>query len=332
MLVASLAAAGVAAAGVIGVAPAHAATDVTILAPPIQLATLASGWAVDKGIFAKNGLNATLVTGPPTDLVPQLASGRVQFAWMPLLMGLKARTNAGVDLRLVAASDGISVNDAVRAAKDPRFAGLVDQTAICALPSSGIKRPKDLTGRSVGINLRGDSQELAASALIRKDGGDPSKVNWVVLGTPAMVAAVKNGTIDAGYTNYPYTGQCQAEGMKIVGYPTLALMPTGGVATGWFTTAEFAKSNPAAVKAFQKSIYQANAASHVKSTMTQMQINGAKYTKQPVEVALATPKMAFFYTTITRADVQRWATLLQSAGQVTKPVDVSGVLFPQPRS
>lgn len=333
MRAAFVAAAALAASAILqgtGASPAAAATDVTVLIPPNQFPGAVFEYGISKGIFAKNGLNVTYTIVPPPELIPQLAAGRGQFSYSPTLSGLKARTNAGIDVKLVSPLDGMSVNDVARAKKDAAFAYIADPTGVCTRPDSGITRAKQLEGRSVAVTQRGDSGELSMRSLMRADGGNPDTVKWVVLGMPGTVAAIKNGQVDAGYVGPPYKGQCVAEGLKIFGTPAMSLLDTGGPLGVVWTTGPYAAANPAVVKAMQKSLKEISLASRNKAQMREMVIASTKVTKLPAELALAV-RMPFFFDTITKSYLEGWSNKLIKEGQITKPVDVAGILLPQPR-
>lgn len=314
----------------LGMSPASAATDVKLGVNPVQNATSVSQLAVEKGLFKKNGLNASLQVFPaPPQIVTALQANQVQFGYMPIVSALTARTNSGIDLKIVAASDGLTKNDSVRASKDRTFALIADPSGLCV--SKDIKNAKQLEGKTVAVGQRGGFPELAISTIMRKAGADPKKVQWAVLGPSTVVGAIKNGTVAAAYTSSPYTGQCKAEGLTILASPAVSLLPQGGPITAWVTTAKFAKENPQVVAAFQKSIYQAAKLSHTKAGMDAAIVASTQFTKVPPADALKIPKSPWYFETLTRADVQNWANELQRSGLVVKPVDVPGIILPQPK-
>lgn len=332
---AAIAAAAVAVATVsqgMGMSPANAATDINVMVFPVQTSTTGAAYALSQGIFAKNGLNATIVVGGANDVVNQLAAGKVQFSYMPIMQALQARTNAGVDLKIVGVSDGISPNDAKRSQTDKKFALIADPTILCVNPSLKLTSPKQLEGKTVAVSARQGFAELAISTTIRKAGGDPKKVNWVVLGPGVTVAAIKAGKVDGAYVSAPYSGQCIAEGLQPLASPSVTVLTAGGPITAWVTTAAYAKANPAVVTAFQKSMYQTAVAIRTAANMKTAITESTKYTKVPVETALAIPKMPFYFSTTTKANIDVWAKELQRNGLVAKPVDVAGALLPQPKS
>lgn len=62
-----------------------------------------------------------------------------------------------------------------------------------------IQSVKDLEGRTIGIGSRGALTHQLMTAVLRKHGADPSKVNFVCIGNSAAVfKAVVAGAVDAG--------------------------------------------------------------------------------------------------------------------------------------
>lgn len=314
-----------------GMSPANAATDVTLGISANQVAAVPVTYAIDNGVFARNGLNPSVEVLSGRELVPQLSAGRLDFAYMPIVLALQARTNAGVDLRIVTASDGFSINQAKRSVKDRKYAKIIDPSGVCA--SKSITRPRQLEGKTVGVTVRNSFPELVIGDAIRKDGGDPSKVNWAVIGPTVAVSSILNGTVDAAYTGSGFSPACEQNGLNQIASPTVdTLAPNGGPVTAWVTTAKFAQANPKVVESFQKSMYQTALAINKpdRKAMNKAVDASVRYTKAPLESARAT-FMPYYFTTLSRQQVQKWADLATAANQVQSKPDVPGILWVQPK-
>ena len=319
----------------LGMSPASAATDIRIGINASQVVAVPTAYAVTKGILQRNGLNPTVTVLNSSELVPQLAAGRIDFTFMPIVQALQARTNAGIDLRIIVASDGFSPAMASRAAKDAVYRKTMDPSGVCGSAAQGITRPKQLEGRTVGVPIRGSFPEIVISDAIRKDGGNPATVKWAVVPPGNMVASIKNGTIEGGYLGSGFVPQCEQEGQNHIAAPTInTVLPQGGPVTAWVTTAAYAKANPQVIAAFQKSMYQTAALlNRDKNKMREAITLSTQYTKAPLESALASP-MPHYFTTLTKAMVQNWATIAQKAGPtyLVKAPDVPGILWVQPKT
>jgi NitT/TauT family transport system substrate-binding protein len=330
---AALAATAVASAALATAAvPAHAATDIKIGVIPIN-SMGAVQYAVDSGIMKKNGLNVTeFVKFPaPPPSIAALASGAVQFVYSPSIPVINAYENAGIALQIVAPADGYSRADLAKAKKDPAFAAKIDDTGVCVSPSSGIKGWKDLAGKTVSVQARGAQGEVTIASAVKKAGGDPSTINWVTLTFPEVVSSVQSGKIAAGFTVEPFTSACTAAGLTNIGSPGIQFFDTEQAIGMWVTTATFAQQNPAAVKAFQKSIFEANsfakasAANGRKVTLASTKITGVSAAQ-----ALAT-NPTFYPLYVTKTDITRPATKMLELGFLKEPANVAGLLKRQYR-
>lgn len=312
--------------------PAQAATDIKIGVIPIN-SMGAVQYAVDSGIMKKNGLNVTeFVQFPaPPPSIAALASGAVQFIYAPSIPVINAYENGGIALQIVAPADGYSRADLAKAKKDPAFAAKIDDTGVCVSPNSGINGWKDLAGKTVSVPARGAQGEVTIAAAIKKAGGDPSKVNWVTLTFPEVVSAVQTGKVDAGFTVEPFTTNCTAAGLKNIGSPGIQFFDTEQAIGMWVTTATFAQQNPAAVKAFQKSIFEANSfAKSSPANLKKVTLASTKITEVPAAQALAA-NPTFYPLYVTKADITRPATKMLELGYLKKPANVAGLLKRQYR-
>lgn len=328
----ALAAAVTSAALATAAVPAHAATDIKIGVTAIN-SMGAVQYAVDKGIFAKNGLNVTaLVPFPaPPPGIAALASGAVQFTYAPSIPVINAYENAGINLRIVAPADGYSRVDLAKAKKDPAFAAKIDDTGVCISPTSGITRWKDLVGKTVSVPARGAQAEVTISSAIKNDGGDPAQVNWVTLTFPEVVSAVQSGKISGGFTVEPFTTNCTAAGLKNLGSPGIQFFDTEQAIGLWVTTADFAAQNPQAVRAFQKSMFEVHQqARKSPAALKEITTASTKITEVPVSQALAA-NPTYYPLYVTKADITRPATKMLTLGFLKKQADVAGMLLRQYR-
>lgn len=328
---ASVLVAGAAIAGF--AAPASAATDIKVGLVPIQAAGSVK-YAIDSGIMKKNGLNVTDIVqfpAPPPSLAA-LASGAVQFVYAPSIPIINAYANGGMALKIVAPADGYNSADLAKAKKDASFAAKMDDTGVCISPTSGIKRWKDLDGKTVSVPARKAQGEVTIAAAVKKDGGNPASINWVTLGFPEVVSAVESGKIAAGFTVEPFTGACTSAGMKNLGAPGIQFFDKENAIGMWVTTADYAAKNPSAVAAFQKSIAESNAFA-MKSAANMDKIRQASTSITGLTMAETKKANAPYYpTTIVKTDVSATAQKMYELGFLTKPVDVSGLLLKQYRN
>ena len=313
-------------------APATAATDIKI--GILTINSMGSlKYAVDNGIMKKNGLNVTeLIKFPaPPPGVAALASGAIQFTYAPSIAVINAYANAGIALKVVAPADGYNSAILAKAKTSSVLAAALDDTAVCVNPASEITRWKDLEGKTVSVPARKAQGEVTVANAVRNDGGNPATINWVTIGFPEVVPSVQNNKIAAGFTVEPFSGACKAAGMKILGFPGVSFFDKEQAVGLWLTTATFAAANPAAVKAFQKSIFESNSfAMRSKANMDKILQAATTVTGQTLAVTKqANPPI--YPLAVTKIDIQTPADKMLKLGFLTKPVDVAGLLLAQYR-
>jgi NitT/TauT family transport system substrate-binding protein len=146
-------------------------------------------YGVDKGIYAEEGIDLTILEGGgsgPT--VQAIGAGTDRFGY----------ADATTMVKLV--SKGLPVK---------MIANYVQTSpmSIIYFADKGIKGPKDLEGKKVSFTA-GDSLHQNFPALVKINGIDKAKIHEVLLAPPAKQSAVMTGTVDAmgGY----YTTQAGA--------------------------------------------------------------------------------------------------------------------------
>jgi len=204
----------------------------------------------------------------------------------------------------------------------------VDCTAntfgIAALPSSGITKPADLAGKTVGVNLTDNIQTLTANAVLKADGVNTSKVTYVVVPFPDMASALKSHKVDAISAVEPFlAGALAGDGAKTVvsscGGP-VANFPM----SGYFATQSWAQKNPNTAKAFQTAMFkaQAYADSHPSAVASIL----PTYTKVSAAAAAKLPS-GTYPSTLDAGSLGRVTSLMRSGGLLTSSLDVSSMLF-----
>lgn len=317
---------------IVSAGPAFAATEI-IVGTQNAAVNAQVQYAQDYGVLAANGLNATIRPAAPPALIAQLAAGQIQFMYLPLANAITARTNGGINLKIIAPANGISYLDARRMRSDTKFAALTDTSAFCVRSDSSIKRGKDLEGKVVVIGSRGGLSELDFREYVRKDGGDPNTIKWTVAPMGPGIDLVKSGRADVAYAALPFTSACNQAGMKILTQADFVVNPIGGPTGAWVTTADYAAENPSVVKAFQKSIWEVNqqlagVSSTAMANKEKMIQSMMKLSGQPREFITAY-KLPYFFGKVRQTDVTPWALALQRNGLVSKPVDIPGLLATQ---
>jgi NitT/TauT family transport system substrate-binding protein len=226
--------------------PAAALTTVTVGNFPTSALTLPFAIAQDQGFFRQAGLNVQTVaaTSGPV-LASELIGGTTQIA-------VEVPPNA-----FPAMQQG-----------EPMVAlppyGRLD-LAVVAPSGSGVTSLKSLSGKRIGVTLRGAFTEKFADYVLTAAGVSPASVTFVAVGGLAtQEAALTHHQIDATVLSSDAIAAFTAHGIKLT---TLASSLNGtagqlgavGLQSFWGTTTGFRTSHPQVVKDFCTAMSQATA-------------------------------------------------------------------------
>lgn len=143
--------------------------------------------ALDKGFYKDAGLNVSIQPPPEGGAPALVAAGKAQF---------------GVDFQDLLAAGWASKNPlpvtAVAALVQHNTSGLM------SLKETGIKRPKDLEGKTYGTWDNPIEQAIVRD-VIKADGGDPDKLNILSTSATDVVAALKTD-MDVLWIYYAWDG------------------------------------------------------------------------------------------------------------------------------
>lgn len=130
------------------------------------------------GEFKKNNVNVQMVSIANSAAQTQaLQSGSLDVAMSTIATVLAAPK--ALNLRVVAGT--IAANPAI-------------------LADSSIKTVQDLVGKNIGVAVLGPGPQGVVEALLKDDGVDPSKVNFIAYGSPTTRAAeMSSGKLQAAY-------------------------------------------------------------------------------------------------------------------------------------
>src|SRR5262249_31372565 len=136
-------------------------------------------------------------------IVPAVVSGQYQFGFSNVVSLMLAQSQ-NVPVKAVANGVG-STGDPSR-----DFGALV-------VKDPNIKTAKDLEGRTVATNTLKNIVDTSVKEIVRKAGGDGSKVSFVELGFPDMAAALDAGRVQGIFVVEPFLSAALAKGWRAVG-------------------------------------------------------------------------------------------------------------------
>ncbi|MEO6944072.1 MAG: ABC transporter substrate-binding protein, partial [Lacisediminihabitans sp.] len=167
--------------------------------------------------------------------VPGVVAGSYDFAFGNYISGMVAN-DKGLGLKYV--TNGNST------AGDPDFG------AVIVPGDSPIKKPADLSGKTISVNNLQNIGDTTIRTVVDDDGGDSSTIKFVEVAFPDAEAAVENKQVDAAWILAPFLNSAVANGARVISYNFSAFDPKLDIA-GYFTTDKTYKEKPELVKAFQ---------------------------------------------------------------------------------
>jgi NitT/TauT family transport system substrate-binding protein len=266
--------------------------------------------AMKNGYFKQQGLTVTTEIIPQSTLaIPDMLHGTVDIIGTGNYVSFfEGEAKGAFSIKVLAAGSVCTRNN----------------FSILALPSSGIKGPAGLAGKTIAVNLTNNIQTLMTNAELKANGVEPASVKYVVVPFPNMAAALKAGRVDAISVVEPFiTGTEQADGaVPVMSECTgsLAAFPLGG----YFATAAWAARYPRTAHAFQAVIEKGQAFANAHPAAVRAIL--PTYTKIPVAAAPHI-NLGLFPPTMNAAQLQRVANLMLAGGLLKTRLDVQPLLF-----
>lgn len=275
---------------------------------------------IKQGFFKAEGLTiqTSIVANPPAGLAAA-QSGQVDIAYSPSIPLLNALSQ-GIKLKVIQAADGYP--DGSASSPDP---AKIDDTGLYASKASGITSVKQLAGKTIAVPARKAQLEVNITGALVDAGVDPTSVKWVVLDFTSAVAALKSGQVDAAGLVSPFTTEAAHDGGKLLLSPGVSFFEQGAVGL-WTAGDSTVQGKASAIAAFQRAIKKSNdyANAHPKDAIQA----GIDYTKSSLTVDEAT--VPYWPTEVREADLQRANQKLAKLGFLKAPVNLSGVIIPEP--
>ncbi|HVV93877.1 MAG TPA: ABC transporter substrate-binding protein [Hyphomicrobiales bacterium] len=264
--------------------------------------------AQEEGFFKKHGIDMSFVaTHSSGNNPPALVSDSVQVAGPTVPTVLEAN-DAGLDIVIIASGDVYPLSGDI----------------LVARYGSGIEKPTDLKGKTVGVPGLGALLDFMLRRNLKANGVDPKTVKFVEVAFPQAADALKSGRIDAYPAEAPFTARIL--GSKAA-YPVkdwFANTPDGTLTVIYATTRKWAEANKDTVIGLRAAMREANA--FVKTHRDVMNKDISKYTHLPPQViaSLDPPNLA---VDITPKQIAFWVDLVKGEGVIKKPVDPAHILF-----
>jgi NitT/TauT family transport system substrate-binding protein len=189
--------------------------------------------AIEKGWFAEEGLAVEYMFGNAADIAKNVAVGNVQFGF------------PNGEPIIVARSQDIPV----MVVHSTLQHGL---GATIFLKDSGIAKPADLKGKTIGITSLGSPNYVQLQVLLEKNKMSIKDVKIEVIGTEAIVPALVNKRVDAICFSMLRTFELKSQGIQVEEFRSDAFLPSFGNVL--VTSKKYLDSSKNTVKAFVRAL------------------------------------------------------------------------------
>lgn len=280
--------------------------------------------AYNQGIFKKHGLEVqfkTLSALPAT--ISAVQGGAVDIAFTGTLATFQA-IDRGIPLTIVAPFAGIAPGywKKMQAGEQGYTREI---TALLVAPDSGIKNPGDLTGKTVAVGDAKGQAELTTRYVIKKHGGDPDSVKYVVMGYADAVNALMAGQIDAAYSAEPAMVRAEQAGYKVISWPGVETFEEGPT-SAFVAASQYVLDNPEIVARFNCAIREATALGRANPDL----VRKTTAEQQKVDPAtLAKAVVPYYFSTVDMKGLEKFYNLEKEAGFISSDIDLNAVVIPQ---
>jgi NitT/TauT family transport system substrate-binding protein len=274
--------------------------------PIVDVAPIYLGKA--QGFFAKRDIDLTMeLAQGGAAIVPAVVSGQYQFGFSNVVSLILAESR-NVPVKAVANGNN--------ATGDPK-----KDFGMLVVKDPAIKSGRDLEGRTVAANTLKNITDTAVKEIVRKDGGDPTKVKFAEVGFPDMAAALDAGRVQAVFVVEPFLAAALAKGWHTIGAMS-DVTPNLCVAL-YFTSQQMIKAKPDLVGRFTEAMRESLAYAQANPAAVRQIVTTYTTLKQDVTAKLTLPQ---YRSDIDRASVDKVNNLMVTDGLLTKPVDLSKLL------
>ncbi|MFI1480155.1 ABC transporter substrate-binding protein [Streptomyces sp. NPDC020747] len=205
--------------------------------PIIDVAPLYLGQS--KGFYSKRGIKLSLTSAQGgAAIVPGVVSGQFDFGFSNMTSLLVAQSK---NMPVKAVANGVASTGKEGS----------DFAELAVKKGSPLKSAKDVEGKKVAANTLNNICDTSVKESVRKDGGDPSKVEFVEMPFDQMPAALANGQVDAACVVEPALATIKSQGGTTIASLFVDVSPDLTVAM-YFTSQQYAQKNPEMVKKFQE--------------------------------------------------------------------------------
>lgn len=269
--------------------------------------------ALLKDLFKEEGLTIkpTVVQSGAVS-IPMLGAGTLDISFGNWVSFVKAQQSGKFDLKFI--------GEAYVATPNSNF-GLV------AAPDKGINSVKDLAGKKIAVNAKGNINELLIRAVFSANDVEFDPNNLVEMAFPDMANKLAAGEVAAAAVIDPFFVDAQKRiGAKLVADLSGPGPTENFPVSGYAASAAFAKKNPNTIKAFQRVLLKGQQMSNDRKNVEEAL---PKFAGMEPETA-AIVRYGTFPTSIDKKRLQRVSDLLSSYGLMPGKLEVGPLVIPMP--
>jgi NitT/TauT family transport system substrate-binding protein len=267
--------------------------------------------AMENGYFKAEGLEVVpVVMASGQAGINGIISGEFDISMGSYPAALLAQSKKAADLKIIAEA----------------LAARPGHLVLGAAPNSPVKKMQDVAGRRVAITAKNTMCDLAPKAVLEAQSVDFSKIQWIEMGFPEMIPAMRRGDVDAACLVEPWVTTAAKE----IGAVPLVDGSSGPTANlpnaGYFVAAgagKFASSNPNTIAAFQRGLAKAVLEAQDREKVEPVLIKYVKIDADTAEIMT----IATYSTSLDARRVQRVADLMEHFGVIKEHLDVSKMIW-----
>jgi NitT/TauT family transport system substrate-binding protein len=264
-----------------------------------------------KGFFREEGIEVKPeVAQSGNELITGAMSGSYGFIFAGYIPTIVARSK-GLPISIVSASD-IGAKEASK-----------EWTVLLVKPSSKIREPGDLTGKTIAVNGLGGVGEVVIKASLEKQGVDPERIKLLEVPFPEMPAALEGNRVDAIWAPEPFLTQVLEEGGRQVDAPLVTIAPNF-VNGAYEASEEFIGKNPEVTRGFKRAMDRS--VDYAQANPDEVRKLIPTFTKIPPEVA-AKIRLPVWSSKLDREQLQQAAEYTQRYGIIKEAPDVNEMVY-----
>lgn len=261
-----------------------------------------------KGYFKKRGLEAhfQVLNGAGAEGVAALQSGSLDVV------------ESNIGSVIAGSQHGITT---------PCFTGGVKYNEELNVPLEArpeIQHANQLAGKKVAVVSTNSANQILVDAYLKANHVDWKSVDYLAMGIPNMMAAMKNGAVDAALIGNPWATQWKQQGGSVLGV-NMGKYVGSPAFSCWIASKSWLQDHKSNAKAFIAGLDEADA--YFRAHRHDADVAGSPLAKVPV-TSLDQQGTWEYTTQMNSSDVQKWFDAGKEFGIFHGSINMSNVYAP----